>query len=69
LRSRASLTNEDWLLSILKIIIDAWSDIILKCPQKAKQILSGGWYQWEGGGHKERVEEDEYGENTMYSCM
>jgi hypothetical protein len=23
--------------------------------RKAKQVLLGGWYQWEGGGYKERV--------------
>jgi hypothetical protein len=23
--------------------------------RKVKQILFGGWHQWEGGGHKERV--------------
>jgi hypothetical protein len=23
--------------------------------RKVKQVLSGGWYQWEGGGYKERV--------------
>jgi hypothetical protein len=24
---------------------------------KVKQVLSGGWYQWERGGYKERVKE------------
>jgi hypothetical protein len=37
--------------------------------RKVKQVLSVGWFQWEGGGHKERVTEDEYSENIMYSCM
>jgi hypothetical protein len=37
--------------------------------RKVKQVLSGGWYQWEGGGYKERVQEGEYGGNSMYSCM
>jgi chitinase len=23
--------------------------------KKVKQVLSGGWHQWEGGGLKERV--------------
>jgi hypothetical protein len=23
--------------------------------KKVKQVLSGGWYQWEWGGYKERV--------------
>jgi hypothetical protein len=23
--------------------------------RKVKQVLSGGWYQWERGRHKERV--------------
>jgi hypothetical protein len=36
--------------------------------RKAKQVLSGGWYQWEWGGHKERVQ-DEYGGNIMYSWI
>jgi hypothetical protein len=27
------------------------------------------WYQWEGGGYKERVEEGECDGNIMYSCM
>jgi hypothetical protein len=31
--------------------------------------MSGGWYQWEEGGHKERVKEDEFGRDIMYSCM
>jgi hypothetical protein len=34
-----------------------------------EQVLSGGWYQWEGRGHKERVEEGKYGGNAVYSCM
>jgi hypothetical protein len=25
--------------------------------RKVKQVLSRGGYQWEGGGHKERVKE------------
>jgi chitinase len=29
--------------------------------RKAKQVLSGGWHQWERGGYKERVKEGEYG--------
>jgi hypothetical protein len=37
--------------------------------RKIKQFLSGSWHQWEGGGYRERVEEGEYGRNTMYSCM
>jgi hypothetical protein len=35
--------------------------------KKIKQILSGGWYQWEGGEYKERMKEDGYRENIMYS--
>jgi hypothetical protein len=23
--------------------------------RKAKQVLSGVWYQWEGGGYKEKM--------------
>jgi hypothetical protein len=23
--------------------------------RKVKQVLSGGWYQWEGGKYKERI--------------
>jgi hypothetical protein len=37
--------------------------------RKVKQVLSGGWYQWEWGEYKERVKEAEYSENIMYSCM
>jgi chitinase len=37
--------------------------------KKVKQVLSGGWYQWEEGGHKGRKRKAEYGGNTMYSCM
>jgi hypothetical protein len=29
--------------------------------RKVKLVLSGGWYQWERGGYKERVQEGEYG--------
>jgi hypothetical protein len=37
--------------------------------KKIKHVLSGDWYQWEGGGYKERVKEGEYNGNIMYSCM
>jgi hypothetical protein len=37
--------------------------------RKVKQLLSRGWYQWEGGGDKERVQEGEYGRNAVQSCM
>jgi hypothetical protein len=37
--------------------------------RELKQVLSGGWHQWEWGGHKERVKEGGYGENIMCSCM
>jgi hypothetical protein len=36
---------------------------------RVKHILSGDWYQWEGGGYKEIVKEGEYDGNFMYSCM
>jgi hypothetical protein len=36
--------------------------------RKVKQVLSGSWFQWEGGVYKEKVKEGEYGRNT-YSCM
>jgi hypothetical protein len=36
--------------------------------RKAKQVLPGDKYQWEGGGYKENASEDEYGGNIMYSC-
>jgi hypothetical protein len=36
--------------------------------KKIKKILSGGWYQWEEGGYKERVKKGEYSGNTTYSC-
>jgi hypothetical protein len=37
--------------------------------RKVKQVLSGGWYQWEGVEHKERVKEGDNSRSTMYSCM
>jgi hypothetical protein len=37
--------------------------------RKVKQVLPGGWYQWEGRRYKERVKEGEYDGNIMYSCM
>jgi hypothetical protein len=33
---------------------------------KIKRVLSRGWYQWKGGGYKERVKEDEFGRNIIY---
>jgi hypothetical protein len=27
--------------------------------RKVKQVLSGDWYHWEGGVHKEKVKEGE----------
>jgi hypothetical protein len=36
---------------------------------KVKQVLSGGWHQWERGRYNERVQEGEYSENTMNSHM
>jgi hypothetical protein len=36
---------------------------------KVKQVLFRSWYQKEGGAHKERVKEGEYGGSTKYSCM
>jgi hypothetical protein len=37
--------------------------------RKVKQVLFGGWYQWEGIGYKERLKGAKCGENIMYSCM
>jgi hypothetical protein len=37
--------------------------------RKVKQVLSGVWYQWKGGGYKERVWEDEGCSGNMYSRM
>jgi hypothetical protein len=37
--------------------------------RKVKQILSGGWYRWEGGEYQKRVKEGKYVGNIMYSCM
>jgi hypothetical protein len=33
--------------------------------RKGKTVLSGGWYQWEWGGHKERVKEGKYIGSTV----
>jgi hypothetical protein len=32
---------------------------------RVKQVLSGGWYQWEGRGYKERAEEVECSGNIL----
>jgi hypothetical protein len=34
-----------------------------------KQFLSGIWYRWEWGGHKERMREGKYAESTVYSYV
>jgi hypothetical protein len=34
-----------------------------------KQDLSWDRYQWEEGGQKDLVNEDEYGGRTLYSCI
>jgi hypothetical protein len=36
--------------------------------RKVKQVLSGGVVPVGGGGHKERMEEGDCGEKSMYSC-
>jgi hypothetical protein len=36
---------------------------------KVNQVLSGGWYQWEGKRYKKKVKEGESSGNIMYSCM
>jgi hypothetical protein len=37
--------------------------------RKVKQVLSGDWNQEDGGGYKERMQEAEYSENIIYSCI
>jgi hypothetical protein len=37
--------------------------------RRAEQVLSGGSSINEEGGREERVREDEYGANTVYTCM
>jgi hypothetical protein len=37
--------------------------------RRVKQVLSGGEYQWEEGGQKERVKQGKYGGCSLYSCM
>jgi hypothetical protein len=37
--------------------------------RRVKQVFSGGGYQWEGGRHKKRVNEGEYGGCILYSYM
>jgi hypothetical protein len=32
-------------------------------------VLSGGWFQWEGEGPKERVKNGKYGGNVRYLCI
>jgi hypothetical protein len=36
--------------------------------RKVKQVLSGGWHQWEEGRYKERVKEGEYG-GILCTCV
>jgi hypothetical protein len=35
--------------------------------KKVEQVFS--WYQWEGGGHKEKVKDGKYGGCILYLCM
>jgi hypothetical protein len=39
--------------------------------QEVEQILPRveSWHQWEGGGGRERGQEDEYGAKDVYTCM
>jgi hypothetical protein len=37
--------------------------------KKAKQLLSGSVYQWEGLWHKEMVKEGEYSGNILFSFV
>jgi hypothetical protein len=37
--------------------------------KKVKHLFSRGGDQWEVGGHKEKVNECEYGECVLYSYM
>jgi hypothetical protein len=37
--------------------------------QEGKTNSVQGLHQWEGGEHKERMKEGEYGGNTTYSCI
>jgi hypothetical protein len=37
--------------------------------RRAKQVLSGSWYQSEEGGCGDSVWEGEYAVNTVYTCM
>jgi hypothetical protein len=37
--------------------------------RKAKQDLSGCWYQWKGRGYRKIVKEAECSVNITYSCM
>jgi hypothetical protein len=37
--------------------------------RKVKQVLSRSEYQWEEGGHKERVKDGKYSGGILYSCM
>jgi hypothetical protein len=37
--------------------------------RRVKQVFSRGRYLWEGGGHKERVNEGEYGGYSLHSYI
>jgi hypothetical protein len=34
--------------------------------RKIKHVLPWGWYQWKGGGDKERVKKGKYGGSTIF---
>jgi hypothetical protein len=37
--------------------------------RKVKQVLFGGWDQWEGGEYMERVKKAECSRNITYLCL
>jgi hypothetical protein len=36
---------------------------------KVRQVFSRSGYQWDGGRHKVKMNEGEYGGCVLYSCM
>jgi hypothetical protein len=45
------------------LCIDVLNKNVFLSKTEVKQVLSGRWRQWEGGGHNEKVWEGEYGRN------
>jgi hypothetical protein len=43
--------------------------VLLNLKEECKTGPVYSWYQWKREGYKERVQEGEYDENIIYSCI